>query len=196
MPLIRLLNCKRGKVARNGFSDEVAGGYGMTKRKIESKSYPNIFYTPGEEIWLDDLKPNAPFSFYFTVEEMLTTDEEAMLNVAFALDQMDQIEEKVRVHFKENNSSAELLQFFFEHHLSEMDEASLMEMLQTDDPESLTEHELVDHLVLKRFGTGVDAKLSMQVFMMDFSFDPDYTDELVVVYLDADFNVITVSHES
>ncbi len=165
-------------------------------RMVASKKYPNIVFTPGIEIWLDDLKPESPFPFYFDVEGSLTTDEGAMTNVAFALDQLDQLESKVRQHFKENVSSSELLQFFFQHHLTEMDEASLQEMLHTENPDDLTEYELIDCLILKRFGAGFDAKLNAYVYMMDFSFDPDYTDELVVVYLDSDFNVITISHES
>ena len=40
-----------------------------------------------------------------------------------------------------------------------------------------------DFLRLKRFGSLVDSEMNQQVFILDLSFNPEITDELMVIYL-------------
>ena len=63
--------------------------------------------------------------------------------------------------------------------------------LSTFDPVSYT------HLLkLKRFGSLVDSEMNQQVFIMDLSFNPEITDELMVVYFDLNKEIFCITHES
>ena len=47
---------------------------------------------------------------------------------------------------------------------------------------------------LKRFGSLVDDE--KQVFILDLSFNPEITDELMVVYFDLNKEIFCITHES
>ena len=56
--------------------------------------------------------------------------------------------------------------------------------------------EMVDFLKLKRFGSLVDDEMDQQVFIMDLSFNPEITDELMVIYFDLNQEIFCITHES
>ena len=56
--------------------------------------------------------------------------------------------------------------------------------------------EMVDFLKLKRFGSLVDSEMNQQVFILDLSFNPEITDELMVVYFDLKKEIFCITHES
>ena len=53
-----------------------------------------------------------------------------------------------------------------------------------------------DFLKLKRFGSLVDDEMDQQVFIMDLSFNPEITDELMVIYFDLNQEIFCITHES
>ena len=55
---------------------------------------------------------------------------------------------------------------------------------------------MVDFLKLKRFGSLVDDEMNQQVFILDLSFNPEITDELMVVYFDLNKEIFCITHES
>ena len=56
--------------------------------------------------------------------------------------------------------------------------------------------EMVDFLKLKRFGSLVDSEMNQQVFILDLSFNPEITDELMVIYFDLKKEIFCITHES
>ena len=56
--------------------------------------------------------------------------------------------------------------------------------------------EMVDFLKLKRFGSLVDDEMDQQVFILDLSFNPEITDELMVTYFDLNKEIFCITHES
>ena len=64
------------------------------------------------------------------------------------------------------------------------------------DPSKLSFAEMVDFLKLKRFGSLVDDEMDQQVFIMDLSFNPEITDELMVIYFDLNKEIFCITHES
>ena len=185
------------------------GANEMTKQ-IPSAKFPGLEYTSGDDIWLDNLKPDSKIPFYFHVSEKLTQNEAAVARAAHALDRMDELVNKARAHLKDIIQSKQdpdytLLHDFFDFHLSEMEEESLKEMLGTEQPKTLSEPELVDLLMLKSLGSGLGEgwlgssfakEQQEQIFIMDFTFNPEFTDQLIVVYLDVNEKILTISHES
>jgi len=180
-------------------------------KQIPSTKFPGLEYTPGNDIWIDNLMPDNNIPFYFHISEKITQNEAAIARAAHALDHMDELVNKARAHLRDIIQSKtdphyELLHDFFDFHLLEMDEESLEEMLGIEQqPETLSELEMVDLLMLKRLGSGLGEgwlgrnfkkEQEEQIFVMDFTFNPEYTDQLIVVYLDANENILTISHES
>ena len=56
--------------------------------------------------------------------------------------------------------------------------------------------EMVDFLEAVRFGSIIDNKTEEQAFIMDLSFDPELTDELMVVHFDLEKQPYYIAHES
>lgn len=66
----------------------------------------------------------------------------------------------------------------------------------TPGEEIFTFPEMVDFLRLKRFGSLVDSEMNQQVFILDLSFNPEITDELMVIYFDLKKEIFCITHES
>lgn len=68
-------------------------------------------------------------------------------------------------------------------------------MLGVNNLENLTLHQKADYLNINRVGS-IFLEESKQGFIIDFSFNMEYTDELLVVYLNLNREIINVTHES
>lgn len=166
---------------------------------LNSKKYGNITYEKGEEIILAPDEANLPF--YFDVTEDLTENGEAMYRVAAALDEVNILEKTAKDFLKsaladDKNAYYETVAHFMEFHREELDTDIIQELFLVDSPNSLSLAEMVDYLKVQRFGSFIDDQLKQQLFIMDLNFNPEVTDELLVVYFDLDKRVVTVDHES
>ena len=47
-----------------------------------------------------------------------------------------------------------------------------------------------------RFGSLVDGETNQQSFILDLSFNPEITDEMLVVYFDLNKEIFCITHES
>ena len=70
------------------------------------------------------------------------------------------------------------------------------ELFPGTDPSKLSFAEMVDFLKLKRFGSLVDDGMDQQVFILDLSFNPEITDELLVIYFGLNKEIFCITHES
>ena len=166
--------------------------------KLASSKYQDIEYEKGEDIYLSP--EEADTSFWFDVESDLTEDDEAMTNVAVALDELDAYEEAAKRFLKktledEESEFYETVSFFMEFHRDDVDPDTARELFPVDDPSTLTFIEMVDYLKIDRFGSLVNEN-SQQAFIMDLCFNKDVTDELLVIYFDLDRQIYDIAHES
>ena len=132
-------------------------------------------YTPGEEIF--NFPEESGLPFIFDVEEELTDDPAAMDAVGKMLDEAELLAEKAKAAIKaaladEDSRYHSVVTFFMEFHRDDV------------------------FLKLKRFGSLVDDEMNQQVFIMDLSFNPEITDELMVIYFDLNKEVFCITHES
>jgi len=86
--------------------------------------------------------------------------------------------------------------FFMEFHRDEVGPDIAAELFPGTDPAKLSFTEMVDFLRLKRFGSLVDDEMDQQVFILDLSFNPEITDELMVIYFDLNKEIFCITHES
>ena len=166
---------------------------------IKTNNYPDIEYEKGEEIFLAPEEFDG--SFYFDVEEELTLDDEAMNKVAEALDEVDTFVISAKDFLKkilagEENDDYGTVSYFMEYHRDEMDKDTLSEMFPSSDIDTMTFIEMVDSLEAVRFGSIIDNKTEEQAFIMDLSFDPELTDELMVVHFVLEKQPYYIAHES
>ncbi len=166
---------------------------------LKSNNYPDIEYEKGEEIFLAPEEFGG--SFYFDVEEDLTLDEEAMNKVAKALDEVDTFVISAKDFLKkilagEENEDYGTVSYFMEYHRDEMDKDTLSDMFPSIDIDTMNFTEMVDYLEAVRFGSIIDNKTQQQTFIMDLSFDPELTDELMVIHFNLDKQPYYVAHES
>jgi hypothetical protein len=166
---------------------------------LKSNNYPDIEYEKGEEIFLAPEEFGG--SFYFDVEEDLTLDEEAMNKVAKALDEVDTFVISAKDFLKkilagEENEDYGTVSYFMEYHRDEMDKDTLSDMFPSIDIDTMNFTEMVDYLEAVRFGSIIDNKTQQQAFIMDLSFDPELTDELMVIHFNLDKQPYYVAHES
>lgn len=167
--------------------------------KLNSKKYPDIEYTPGEEIFLDNGEAGQPF--YFDVEETLIRNADAMEKTALMLDRVDELEAEAKRFLKETladetSENYATIAYFMEFHRDEIEPEDTAKLFPVDDPSALSFRDMVDYLSVNRFGSVTDAQSEEQWFIMDLNFNPEITDELMVIYFGGDGGVTYVTHES
>lgn len=166
---------------------------------LKSNNYPTIEYEKGEEIFLSPEEINS--SFYFDVEEELTSNDEAMAIVASMIDEVDTLVEAAKDFLKNTLSNEEneyygTVAYFMKFHRDEMDADTVLELFPSSNVDTITFIEMVDFLKMIRFGSLIDNKTNQQAFIMDLSFNPELTDELMVIYFNLEKQVFYVTHES
>jgi len=140
-------------------------------------------------------------SMIFDVEEELTGDPAAMDAVGEMLDEAEKLAEKAKAAIKaaladEDSRYHSVVTFFMEFHRDEVGPDIAAELFPGTDPAKLSFAEMVDFLKLKRFGSLVDSEMNQQVFILDLSFNPEITDELMVIYFDLNKEIFCITHES
>ena len=156
-------------------------------------------YTPGEEIF--NFPEESGLPFIFDVEEELTADPAAMDAVGKMLDEAEELAGKAKAAIKaaladEGAPYHDAVTFFMRFHRDEVPPDITAELFPGTDPAKLSFAEMVDFLKLKRFGSLVDDEMAQQVFIMDLSFNPEITDELMVIYFDLNQEIFCITHES
>ena len=156
-------------------------------------------YTPGEEIFT--FPEESGLSFLFDVDEELTDNPAAMDTVGEMLDEAEKLAEKAKAAIKtalkdENSPYHDVVTFFMEFHRDDVGPDIAAELFPGTDPSKLSFPEMVDFLRLKRFGSLIDSEMNQQVFILDLSFNPEITDELMVIYFDLNKEIFCITHES
>ena len=156
-------------------------------------------YTPGEEIFT--FPEESGLSFLFDVDEELTDNPAAMDTVGEMLDEAEKLAEKAKAAIKtalkdENSPYHDVVTFFMEFHRDDVGPDIAAELFPRTDPSKLSFAEMVDFLKLKRFGSLVDSETEQQAFILDLSFNPEITDELMVIYFDLNKEIFCITHES
>ena len=156
-------------------------------------------YTPGEEIF--NFPEESGLPFIFDVEEELTADPAAMDAVGKMLDEAEELAGKAKAAIKaaladEGAPYHDAVTFFMRFHRDEVPPDITAELFPGTDPAKLSFAEMVDFLKLKRFGSLVDGEKNQQAFILDLSFNPEITDELMVVYFDLNKEIFCIIHES
>ena len=128
---------------------------------LKSNNYPTIEYEKGEEIFLSPEEINS--SFYFDVEEELTSNDEAMAIVASMIDEVDTLVEAAKDFLKNTLSNEEneyygTVAYFMEFHRDEMDADTVLELFPSSNVDTITFIEMVDFLKMIRFGSLIDNK--------------------------------------
>lgn len=154
-------------------------------------------YTPGEEIFTFPEDTGLPFMF--DVDEELTSDTAAMNAVGENLDEAEKLAEKakeaIRVALANENSPYHIcVTFFMQFHRDDVEPDIAADLFPGIDLTKLSFIDMVDFLRLKRFGSLLDDE--KQVFILDLSFNPKITDELMVVYFDLNKEISCITHES
>ena len=154
-------------------------------------------YTPGEEIFTFPEDTGLPFMF--DVDEELTSDTAAMNAVGENLDEAEKLAEKAKEAIRvalanENSPYHKCVTFFMQFHRDDVEADIAADLFPGIDLTKLSFIDMVDFLKLKRFGSLVDDE--KQVFILDLSFNPEITDELMVVYFDLNKEIFCITHES
>ncbi len=166
---------------------------------LNSHKYPAIKYEKSEEIFLSPEETN--WSFYFDVEEELTSDDKAMGIVASMIDEIDILLKTAKDCLKKiladkKNKYYETVLYFMEFHRDEIESDIAVRLFDIDKPSAISFIEMADFLQIRRFGSLVDSESQRQIFVMDLSFNPELTDELMVIYFDLEKQITAIAHES
>ena len=159
----------------------------------------DLEYQPGEEIFTFPDETGLPF--IFDVEEELTRESAAMDIVGQMLDEAEKLAEKAKVAIKaaladENSPYHDIVIFFMQFHRDEVDPDTAAALFPGTDLATLSFEKMVDYLKLKRFGSCTHYEPEKQAFILDLCFNPEITDELMVVYFNLGKEVIGIAHES
>lgn len=166
--------------------------------KLKSEKYPNIEYKKGEDIFLDPEETHL--SFYLEVEEELTEKKKAMEIVGVMLDEIDALLEMVKDFLRkvladEEHEYYEIVSEFMEFHRDD-EEGIATELFPVEEPTALSFTQMVDYLKISRFGSMLDDESEQQVFVLDLSFDPEVTDEVLAISINLKKQIFDIAHES
>ena len=162
--------------------------------KLNSKRI-DFEYTPDEEIFTFPEDTGLPF--LFDVDEELTDNPSAMDAVGEMLDEAEKAKAAIKAALADEDSRYHsVVTFFMEFHRDDVGPDIVAELFPGTDPAKLSFAEMVDFLKLKRFGSLVDSEMNQQVFILDLSFNPEITDELMVIYFDLNKEIFCITHES
>ena len=180
-----------GRAQERVVNDNIAGA--------AEQAQLDVAHTPGEEIF--NFPGESGLPFIFDVEEELTGDPAAMDAVGEMLDEAEKLAETAKAAIKaaladEDSRYHSVVTFFMEFHRDDVGPDIAAELFPGTDPSKLSFAEMVDFLKLKRFGSLVDDEMDQQVFILDLSFNPEITDELMVTYFDLNKEIFCITHES
>ncbi len=125
----------------------------------------------------------------------------AMVAVSSALDEAEAMAEKTKAFVKgvladKASEYYSIVSYFMEFHQDDLPEDMVKALFPVENPSALTLTEMADYLQLKRFGSFLDGETKEQRFILDLTFDPEITNELLVIYFNADKQIVNISHES
>ncbi len=125
----------------------------------------------------------------------------AMAAVSSALDEAEAMAEKAKAFVKgvladKASEYYGIVSYFMEFHRDDLPEDMVKALFPVESSSALTLTEMADYLQLKRFGSFLDGETKEQRFIMDLTFDPEITNELLVIYFNADKQIVNISHES
>ena len=154
--------------------------------KLNSKRI-DFEYTPAEEIFTFPEDTGLPF--FFDVDEELTDNPSAMDAVGEMLDEAETLAEKAKAAIKaaladESSPYHDLVTFFMQFHRDDVGPDIAADLFPGTDPAKLSFIEMVD------------GETGQQAFILDLSFNPEITDELMVVYFDLNKEIFCITHES
>lgn len=92
------------------------------------------------------------------------------------------------------NTYHELVSGFMEFHRNDVGLPVAKSLFPDVDISLLSYEIMVDYLKLKRFGSILDE--GQQLIIIDLSFNPLITDELMVVYFNKNQEIVCIAHES
>lgn len=167
--------------------------------KLNSKRV-DLEYQPGEEIFAFPEDTGLPFIFD-VLEEELTEDPAAMDIVGHMLDEAENLANEAKEALKrilsdKSHEKYGTAAYFMEFHRDEVGQETAAALFPGKDLSTLSFVDMVDDLQLKRFGSCIDDEMDQQVFILDFSFHPELTDELLVVYFNLEKEIVEITHES
>ena len=123
----------------------------------------------------------------------------AMDTVGLMLDNSEHLAELAKQSIKDSlensaNTYHELVSGFMEFHRNDVGLPVAKSLFPDVDISLLSYEIMVDYLKLKRFGSILDE--GQQLIIIDLSFNPLITDELMVVYFNKNQEIVCIAHES
>lgn len=166
--------------------------------KLKSKRI-KLKYQPGEEIFTFPEETGLPF--IFDVEDELTEEPEIMDIVGQALDEAESLTQKAKETLKKalankNHADHDTVTYFMQFHRDELEPDTVAELFPGTDPTKLSFAEMVDFLTLQRLAGCVDEETEQPAITLDLSFNPEITDELMVIHFDLNGEIFCITHES
>ena len=166
---------------------------------LTSELYPLVEYVPGED--LDLFQDDAELPFDLSVSEELTDSEDAMERVAAWLDDADGFAEKARAYLchllqEQDSEDYNTLRFFLDFHRDELGEDVVKALFPGEPLNELTDERMVEFLSIRRLAAVISDDTDEEAVQLDLSFNPEITDEVLLVELTPDKEITYIEHES
>lgn len=170
----------------------------MKRINITSKLFGNLSFANKDGLMKDfqiNINGKDLFTTLYIVEECISEDN---INQAVQfLDHIPNMYETAKDFIMKNTNNHEVEAYFLESSMDEMDEDDLIDILGIDDAEEISKDLIAQRLEPRTMrissAKAGDGKID---FNFDFSLPEEYTDELLVIYFNADYEIYEISHES
>ena len=134
------------------------------------------------------------FSCDLNIFDNFVNDENYDLVLRF-LEGMPVMYKKARAEINANYQTNELMKFFIQFHLEELDKEYLLPYFEAKSMAEITPERFIEKLEMRTISIAPTKDGSCDC-TLDFSIDPELSDELLVFRFDKNFEIYDISHES
>ena len=170
------------------------------KYNLLSDNYKDIEIDTEDELNETGLEFPGQIDFSIDIEETLTSNKELVKNFAKYLDNIENVKkiliQQLHEIYKTDSEHKESIDFLIEYVREDVEIEYQTKIFKKEKDEilNLSDDDFIDLLQLKRIGL-CDQEEYVE-YIIDFSFNPQYIDELLVVYTDEDMKITRITNES
>ncbi len=168
-------------------------------KKVPSEVY-DIKYEKGDDIYEENLVTKEKNVISIMTDELVTKDDNLMKEIFIALDDVDSLITKgkdkiIEVLTDNTNKYYELVKYYMDFHIEEVGEEYHEDLFGVKNAKELGIIEVAKLLKPKMVSVHLNKENKYEI-TLDFSYNSEITDELMVIVFNQDLDIIYVTHES
>lgn len=173
-------------------------------KQLKSKKYPGFEYEIDDELFeMGLVLDNQDVEFMIDIDETMTQHKDMVDEFSKQLDDIVNVKEKlmnqvIEIYNGEDSESKNSIEWLINYYLEEVDLEYQYKIFDVSEEEYKisSKEDLLRKNNLRRSGLTDAGEYEGQRYIVDLMYNPEYTDELLVLHLDKDLKILAIVNES